>query len=138
MIGITIAGREAVGPRGWERTWGVAAGLAGPDDGIVGLDREQPWTADFELIGPAGDAGSVAVLVDVENRGGRSTHGMIGPELAAGRLAYRGSSGRPVTPPECPSTPRASGSSSCASSGAGCGNASGCWCSPAPASRPGV
>ncbi len=88
MIGITIAGREAVDPRGWERTWGVAAGLAGPDDGVVGLDREQPWTADFEVIGPAGDAGSVAVLVDVENRGGRSTHGMIGPELAAGRLAY--------------------------------------------------
>ena len=88
MIGITIAGREAVDPRGWERTWGVAAGVAGPDDGVVGLDREQPWTADFELIGPAGDAGGVAVLVDVENRGGRSTHGMIGPELAAGRLAY--------------------------------------------------
>ena len=82
VIGITIAGREAVDPRGWERTWGVAAGVAGPDDGVVGLDREQPWTADFEVIGPAGDAGGVAVLVDVENRGGRSTHGMIGPELA--------------------------------------------------------
>ncbi|HEX4528672.1 MAG TPA: alpha/beta hydrolase domain-containing protein [Acidimicrobiia bacterium] len=88
VVGITIAGRETVDPRGWERTWGVAAGLAGPGDGVVGLDGEQPWTADFELIGPAGDAGRVAVLVDVENRGGRSTHGMIGPELAAGRLAY--------------------------------------------------
>jgi len=88
VVGITIAGRETVDPRGWERTWGVAAGLAGPGDGVVGLDGEQPWTADFELIGPAGDAGRVAVLVDVENRGGRSTHGMIGPELVAGRLAY--------------------------------------------------
>jgi hypothetical protein len=73
VVGITIAGREAVDPRGWERTWGVAAGLAGPDDGVVGLEGEQSWTADFEVIGPAGDAGSVRCWSTSRTRGTLTT-----------------------------------------------------------------
>ena len=84
---ITVTGREGTDADGWERTWGTASGWAGPDDGVVRLDAEHGWTAAFELIGPV-DGTHDAVLVDTENRGGRSTHDMVAPEIRAGRVAY--------------------------------------------------
>lgn len=88
VIDVTPAGREAATADGWERVWGTATGVARAADGVVGLDADQVWAAEFELIGPAGGGAHDAALVDVENRGGRSTHDMIGPEQDAGRLAY--------------------------------------------------
>jgi hypothetical protein len=86
-IDVTIAGREAAAADGWERVWGTASGAAGPRDGVVGLDADHRWTSEFEVIGPV-DGSHRAVLVDTENRGGRSTYAMIEPEVRAGRVAY--------------------------------------------------
>ena len=88
IIDATIVGREAADAEGWERVRGSVSGTAHPGDGVVGLDAGHAWRADFEVIGPAGRGAHDAVLVDVENRGGRSTHDMIAPEVRAGRLAY--------------------------------------------------
>jgi len=87
VIDVTIAGREAAHADGWERVWGTASGAAGPHDGVVGLERDHAWTSEFEVIGPV-DGTHDAVLVDTENRGGRSTYAMIEPELRSARVAY--------------------------------------------------
>ena len=85
---VDLAGREDAATDGWERVWGTASGVASPADGVVGLDADHGWTAEFEVIGPVDGGAHDAVLVDTENRGGRSTHDMLAPEIAAGRVAY--------------------------------------------------
>ena len=106
---VDVTGREEANAHGWERVWGTASGTASPADGVVGLDADHGWTAEFEVIGPVGGGAHDAVLVDTENRGGRSTHDMLAPEIGAGRdRVPRGSSGRSATPTGSPSTRRAS------------------------------
>lgn len=87
VIDVTIAGREAAHADGWERVWGTASGAAGPHDGVIGVAHDHPWTSEFEVIGPV-DGTHDAVLVDTENRGGRSTYAMIEPEVRAANVAY--------------------------------------------------
>ena len=85
---VAIAGREPFGDAGWERVWGTVTGTANPDDGIVGLAAGHGWSSEFEVIGPPADAPHEAVLVDVENRGGRSTYEMVAPEVGRAQVAY--------------------------------------------------
>ncbi len=86
-LDVVIDGREPAGSDGWERVWGTASGVASPA-GVVGLDADHRWRSEFEVIGPADGGRHDAVLVDTANRGGRSTHDMAGPEIAAGRVGY--------------------------------------------------
>ncbi len=89
---VDVAGREPAAAQGWEREWGTVSGTAVPGDGIVGLAGRHDWSAGYELIRPvvdgAQDGSQPAVLVDIENRGGRSTFSMLQPEIERGQVAY--------------------------------------------------
>ena len=93
---VEVAGREPAAAPGWEREWGTVSGTSVPDDGVVGLAGPHDWSAGYELIGPAVDGAPggehegarQAVLVDIENRGGRSTFSMLQPEIERGQVAY--------------------------------------------------
>jgi hypothetical protein len=87
-VDVTVAGREPFGDRRWERTWGTVFGAASPDDGVVGLSGLHEWSSEFEVIGPTADTGHDAILVDVENRGGRSVFDVVAPEVTRGEVAY--------------------------------------------------
>ena len=114
-------GREPGGPRGRERRLGTGVG-----DGVgyrgagrrhrAGSMVRTTGRPGYELIGPEDGPGraTVPVLVDIENRGGRSTFTDAQPRDRAGTGGLRA---RAVADrrsrPGCPSTRRGSGWRSC-------------------------